>query len=30
MAIHDLAKQFDGLCDALPFQSSWYLKDLAS
>jgi beta-lactamase class A len=30
MAIHDLAKKFDGLCDALPFQSSWYLKDLAS
>jgi beta-lactamase class A len=30
MAIHDLAKKFDGLCDALPFQSGWYLKDLAS
>jgi beta-lactamase class A len=30
MAIHDLAKQLHGLCDALPFQSSWYLKDLAS
>ena len=30
MAIQDLAKQLNGLCDALPFQSSWYLKDFAS
>ncbi|MBM3217207.1 MAG: serine hydrolase [Candidatus Rokubacteria bacterium] len=26
----DLAKQLNALCDALPFQSSWYLKDMAS
>ena len=26
----DLVKQLNGLCDALPFQSSWYLKDLAT
>src|SRR5512145_3402029 len=30
MAIHDLARQLNGLCDALPFQSSWYLKDLVT
>ncbi len=28
--MNDLAKRLNGLCDALPFQSSWYLKDLAS
>ena len=28
MAIHDLATRLNGLCEALPFQSSWYLKDL--
>jgi beta-lactamase class A len=28
MSVKDLAKQMNGLCDALPFQSSWYLKDL--
>jgi beta-lactamase class A len=26
----DLAARLDALCDALPFQTSWYLKDLAS
>jgi beta-lactamase class A len=26
----DLAARLDTLCDALPFQTSWYLKDLAS
>ena len=26
----DLVKQLNGLCDALPFESSWYLKDLAT
>ena len=30
MSIHDLAKQLNGLCDAPPFQSSWYLKDMKS
>jgi beta-lactamase class A len=25
-----LAKQMNALCDALPFQTSWYLKDLAT
>ena len=30
MAMHDLAKRLNGLCDALPFQSSWYLKDWKS
>jgi beta-lactamase class A len=30
MSIHDLAKQLNGLCDALPFQTSWYLKDMKS
>jgi beta-lactamase class A len=28
--MRDLAKQLDELCDALPFNTSWYLKDLAS
>ena len=28
--MEDLVKQLNGLCDALPFQSSWYLKDLAT
>lgn len=28
--MRDLARQLDALCDALPFQTSWYLKDLAS
>ena len=26
----ELAARLDALCDALPFQTSWYLKDLAS
>ena len=26
----DLVKQMNALCDALPFQSSWYLKDMKS
>jgi beta-lactamase class A len=30
MAITELAKQMNGLCDALPFQSSWFLKDMRS
>jgi beta-lactamase class A len=30
MAIDQLAKQLDSLCDALPFQSSWFLKDWKS
>jgi beta-lactamase class A len=30
MPIHDLAKELNTLCDALPFQSSWYLKDWKS
>jgi beta-lactamase class A len=28
--MRDLARQLDDLCDALPFQTSWYLKDLAT
>src|SRR5499425_2502853 len=28
--MQDLAKRLDELCDALPFDTSWYLKDLAS
>ena len=28
--MRDLAKQLDELCDALPFDTSWYLKDLTS
>ena len=30
MSVKDLAKQMNALCDALPFQSSWYLKDCKS
>src|SRR5712692_8434714 len=30
MSVKDLAKQMNALCDALPFQSSWYLKDCTS
>jgi beta-lactamase class A len=26
--MRDLARRLDDLCDALPFQTSWYLKDL--
>jgi beta-lactamase class A len=29
-AVRDLARKLDHLCDAQPFQTSWYLKDLAS
>ena len=28
--MRDLARRFHDLCDALPFQTSWYLKDLAT
>ena len=28
MPINELAKQMNALCDALPFTSSWYLKDM--
>ncbi len=28
--MRDLARELDALCDALPFQTSWYLKDLGS
>jgi beta-lactamase class A len=28
--MRELAVRLDALCDALPFQTSWYLKDLAS
>ena len=27
MSVKDLTKQMNALCDALPFQSSWYLKE---
>jgi beta-lactamase class A len=30
MAMKDLAQQMNTLCDALPFQTSWYLKDLTT
>src|SRR5262245_6318456 len=30
MTMKELAGRLDDLCDALPFQSSWYLKDLAT
>src|SRR5438876_11991193 len=30
MSVKDLAKQMNALCTALPFQSSWYLKDCRS
>jgi beta-lactamase class A len=28
-AMQDLVKRLNALCDAVPFQASWYLKDLA-
>jgi hypothetical protein len=28
--MRDLVLRLNELCDALPFQTSWYLKDLAS
>jgi beta-lactamase class A len=28
--MRDLVQRFNELCDALPFQTSWYLKDLAT
>jgi beta-lactamase class A len=28
--MRDLARRLDELCDALPFQTSWYLKDLTT
>jgi beta-lactamase class A len=28
--MRDLVKQLNDLCDALPFQASWYLRDLAT
>jgi beta-lactamase class A len=28
--MRDLAQRLDELCDAVPFQTSWYLKDLAT
>src|SRR5215813_4679141 len=28
--MRELVRQFNELCDALPFQTSWYLKDLAT
>jgi len=28
--MRDLVLKFNELCDALPFQTSWYLKDLAT
>jgi beta-lactamase class A len=30
MAMKDLAPKLNALCDALPFQTSWYLKDLTT
>jgi beta-lactamase class A len=30
MSMRDLVKRLNELCDAAPFQSSWYLKDLAT
>ena len=30
MAMNDLAAKMNALCDALPFQTSWYVKDLAT
>src|SRR6478736_7777376 len=30
MTMDALVKKMNALCDALPFQTSWYLKDLAS
>ena len=28
--MRDLAQRLNDLCDALPFQTSWYLKDLTT
>ena len=28
--MQELAARLDALCDALPFQTSWYLKDLGT
>ncbi len=28
--MQELVRQLNGLCDAVPFQASWYLKDLAT
>ena len=28
--MQDLVKQMNALCDALPFQTSWYLKDMTT
>ena len=28
MSLNALAKEMNALCDALPFESSWYLKDV--
>ena len=28
--MRDLVQRYHELCDALPFTTSWYLKDLAS
>jgi beta-lactamase class A len=28
--MHDLVQRLNGLCDAVPFDASWYLKDLAT
>jgi beta-lactamase class A len=28
--MRDLVQRLDGLCDAMPFQTSWFLKDLAT
>jgi len=28
--MHDLVKRLNALCEAVPFQASWYLKDLAT
>jgi beta-lactamase class A len=30
MLVKDLAKELNGVCDALPFQTGWYLKDMKS
>ncbi len=30
MTMEELVREMNGLCDALPFQTSWYLKDLKS
>jgi beta-lactamase class A len=28
--MNELTKRMNALCDALPFQTSWYLKDLTT